>query len=130
MDVHEGNSVFVFGKTGIGVVGAKYLKKQARDIKWCLLPTYLPPFYSLVNFGIVHSHTLFSRNAREENLDLRDRANTMKIFGLSFVVVTLGTLATLASSSPTTRAPTCVLPCPSGYVCVADPTPRCAKPQG
>lgn len=53
---------------------------------------------------------------------------TMKTSSLS-LVVTLA-LSTVATSSPTARAGTCLLKCPAGNVCIADPKPRCAVPDG
>ncbi|KAJ4392088.1 hypothetical protein N0V93_005709 [Gnomoniopsis smithogilvyi] len=38
--------------------------------------------------------------------------------------------STLVASSPTARANTCLVKCPADNVCIADPKPRCAVPDG
>lgn len=53
----------------------------------------------------------------------------MKTFSLSLVFI-LAFSDTLANSSPKARATACLLKCPAGDVCIADPTPRCAVPDG
>lgn len=54
--------------------------------------------------------------------------NTITMKSTSLITLTLCAVA--AASPLAARAPECLLKCRAGNVCIVDPTPRCAVPDG